>query len=95
MKKQCIYCGVTSDLNFLYCPVCGEEAEVDYNQIVNNGICPTCGSSKLMVGSTPRPYRYLKCGECGGRFKSMEVFVEHPRCFEIADIVNKDFKRFR
>ena len=95
MKKQCIYCGQASEVNFLFCPLCGEEAEIDFAQIVNNGLCPSCGSVKLKVVSTPRPYRYIRCHRCGGSFKSMEVFVEHPRCFEIAAIVNDDFKNFK
>ena len=35
--------------------------------------CPSCGSSRTVITSSPRPVRHHKCRDCGHCFKSCEL----------------------
>ena len=48
------------------------------HKIFNTGVCAYCGSSHIRTASTPRPFRYIKCGICGKTSKTIEVHITGP-----------------
>lgn len=44
-------------------------------EFFNLGSCPFCGSTRVHVRETRRPYRYCKCKFCKNTWKTLEVIV--------------------
>ena len=45
----------------------------DSSDILNQGLCPKCGSHLITVTTTDKPYRRHKCTICGFRWQTIEV----------------------
>lgn len=84
--KNCSQCGAVLTPSQRHCHECGALARTpDNTEILNYGECPACGRySTLMVTTTSKPKRHLKCGKCGARFVTIEIFTTHHDCFKLA-----------
>lgn len=95
-KKNCGNCGaelLSPDQR--HCHECGALArQVDNDEILNFGSCPLCGRYSLQVTTTSKPRRHLKCGRCGARFVTVEVFLLHHDCFSLAGEIVSGSKMF-
>ena len=47
-------------------------------KIFNTGSCPACGSGRVYVASSPKPYRHFRCKICNKRWKTIEIIVDQP-----------------
>ena len=68
----------------------------DSSDILNQGVCPKCGSSLIQVTTTDKPYRRQKCKYCGFRWPTIEVNMHRPgwlRAFVIEMALSEEAKR--
>lgn len=40
----------------------------------NKGVCPICGSTRIRIRRTLKPYRFYNCKDCEKNFKGLEIF---------------------
>ncbi len=54
-------------------------------QAFNVGSCPFCGSGRIKVTSTTRPFRFFSCKVCERSWKCLEVII--GRDFWLSDVL--------
>lgn len=60
----------------------------DRLKLLNMGLCPECGSTRIYVTSTDRPYRRFKCKVCDHRWKTIELIVQSQNFSKLTDLLS-------
>lgn len=49
------------------------------------GVCPSCGSGRISVRRTVKPYRRVKCRVCGHQWDTIELIIGQHWLIKLLD----------